>query len=287
TKDLAVRYVAAHACLKQLPDEAQAAFAEKHQLLTKDTAWILVHVRKDGDKAGTLPELAQVPSMHAAGSHGAGTLNMLRQISDTDEHQYEVQACRSMSYELASASYSHASDASMSARPRDQQILYRDPRAAKSAWVDKLAEAGVERLDIPAFLRRADAQQPAKVEADSVHTGEEEKLRNLLSEVLARLNQEADFEPLWDWVQAIKLPGLLSNQLKDLKKSHRLSKAQVLALMILCLADDAVEPQPNRQQMRLINRTLDTLSQQDVEAYKGLIFDAIEMVSSAQTSARK
>jgi len=51
----------------------------------------------------------------------------------------------------------------------------------------------------------------------------------------------------------------------------------VLALMILCLADDAVEPQPNRQQMRLINRTLDTLSEQDLETFKGLIFDAMEM----------
>jgi len=291
TKDLAVRYVAAHACLKQLPDEAQAAFAEKHQLLTKDTAWILVHVRKDGDKAGTLPELAQVPSMHAAGSHGAGTLQVLKQAVLNDIEFYDDEAS-SVSFQAMSCSAAHVTESlsvagsldnptvfrAARAGPRDQQILYRDPSSASSAAIDKLIkDTGAKSIEIPAFLRRADTQQPAKVEADSVDTGEEEKLRNLLSEVLARLNQEADFESLWDWVQAIKLPGLLSDQLNDLKKSHRLSKAQVLALMILCLADDAVEPQPNRQQMRLINRTLDTLSEQDLETFKGLIFDAMEM----------
>jgi hypothetical protein len=39
--------------------------------------------------------------------------------------------------------------------------------------------------------------------------------------------------------------------------------------------------------MRLINRTLDALSEQDIEAYKGLMFDAMEIISSAQTTARK
>jgi hypothetical protein len=270
TKDLAVRYLAAHACLKQLPDDAQAAFAEKHQLLTKDTAWILVHVREDGDKAGTLPDLAQVPSMHAAGSHGAGTLQVLRQVADSSFASHSMRAATPHFQACISTP-----PMGESTGPLDTPTVFRAARTS-SASMEKLEKIN-QSLEIPAFLRRAETIQRAMFEVDPIDTGEEAKRGALLSEVLARLNQEADFEALWDWVQATTLPGLLADQLKDLRKNRRLSKAQVLALMILCLADDAIEPQPNRQQMRLINRTLDTLSEQDVEAYKGLMFDAMEM----------
>jgi hypothetical protein len=92
---------------------------------------ILVHVRADGDKALTLPELHQIEQMQAAGHGGYGTV-----INYSLSHYQPVHA-KAASHLL----YSKSGHASIWERPS------LDPMSTK---------ADMDDAEVPAFLRRTD-----------------------------------------------------------------------------------------------------------------------------------
>jgi Ca-activated chloride channel family protein len=266
--DLAVRYVVAEACLQCKDDEARAAFAEAHQLLSKETAWILVHVRDDEDKADPLPVLSQVPSMHAAGSHGFGKMQILKQVADVNP---------SGRYKRSQSASFHAAMSTNKVTRFDSPTVWRDPQLATRYNIEALEDSGVEQLPIPSFLRRTDTFQ--KIEANAVSEGndEESTMRAILVELLGRIHTEEDLGSLWNWVDRLTLPGLLSEQLRSLMSDEGLSRAQVVALFTVMLMDDLVEPQATRQQRRVLNFVLNEFSDERIEALKQLMWDATEM----------
>ncbi|NCW86725.1 MAG: hypothetical protein EBV69_11805, partial [Oxalobacteraceae bacterium] len=279
--DLAVRYVVAEACLKCMVDEARAAFAEAHQLLSKETAWILVHVRDDEDKADPLPVLAQVPSMHAAGSHGFGKMQILKQAVLNDDDRYVVRhmsAAVSAKPKAVAVPRTGVYDA-----PLSNPAVWRDPQIATRYNIEALEESGVEQLPIPSFLRRTDTFQ--KIEANAVSEGsdEESTMRAILVELLGRIHTEEDLGSLWNWVDRLTLPGLLSEQLRSLMSDEGLSRAQVVALFTVMLMDDLVEPQATRQQRRVLNFVLNEFSDERIEALKQLMWDANEMARATSS----
>ncbi|NCV15642.1 MAG: VWA domain-containing protein, partial [Betaproteobacteria bacterium] len=387
--DLGIRQIVAHACIESVSLEDQGKFSEAHQLLNIHTAWVLVHVRSDGDKAGTLPELSQIPSMHAAGSHGFGQVEMLKQIADHSVH-------------ALSASYSQAfsvdTDVSLSrdrSSLRFEMMASQNPSAAFRMERANLKSAYIEPIEIPPFLRRGpslnDLQMPLKnlerisrslnqgddlvrhfsqdlyslstslgdgleglqilneketevfndlwnrarkrteiyIEPNDprylinrlrdqiaalleplpelqkelkmlLHSIEEsysiarEDVRNkekqlnstsggqqiLLKELLEGFTNDADLESLWDWVERLRLPGSLSAQLMSLRNKDSLAKGQVIALLIIALLDEDIEPKPNRQQMRALRYVLRELSDERIDTYKRLIWEASEMASA-------
>ncbi|NDC04088.1 MAG: VWA domain-containing protein [Betaproteobacteria bacterium] len=387
--DLGIRQIVAHACIESVSLEDQGKFSEAHQLLNIHTAWVLVHVRSDGDKAGTLPELSQIPSMHAAGSHGFGQVEMLKQIADHSVH-------------ALSASYSQAfsvdTDVSLSrdrSSLRFEMMASQNPSAAFRMERANLKSAYIEPIEIPPFLRRGpslnDLQMPLKnlerisrslnqgddlvrhfsqdlyslsnslgdglkglqilneketevfndlwnrarkrteiyIEPNDprylinrlrdqiaalleplpklqkelqmlLHSIEEsysiarEDVRNkekqlnstsggqqiLLKELLEGFTNDADLESLWDWVERLRLPGSLSAQLMSLRNEDSLAKGQVIALLIMALLDDDIEPKPNRQQMRALRYVLRELSDERIDTFKRLIWEASEMASA-------
>ena len=101
----------------------------------------------------------------------------------------------------------------------------------------------------------------------------------ILTELLSRLNSEDDLEVLWDWALSLTLPGLMVDQLKVLHKAQSLSKPQVIAIFALMLIDDEIEPQPNRQQMRLLNHAIRDLDEHQVESFKQMLWDSADMAT--------
>ncbi|NCV61721.1 MAG: hypothetical protein EBW52_10130 [Betaproteobacteria bacterium] len=83
-----------------------------------------------------------------------------------------------------------------------------------------------------------------------------------------------------DWVERLRLPGSLSAQLMSLRNKDSLAKGQVIALLIIALLDEDIEPKPNRQQMRALRYVLRELSDERIDTYKRLIWEASEMASA-------
>ena len=68
--------LAARAGLAELPERERAQEAERYQLLTDQTAWIILAQRDDKERSDTLPALCKVPHMLAAGWGGMGSVKM-------------------------------------------------------------------------------------------------------------------------------------------------------------------------------------------------------------------
>jgi hypothetical protein len=372
-----------------MDDEARAAFAEAHQLVCLETAWILVLERDDDDKAEPLPGLAQVPSMHAAGSHGFGKLQILKQVADNGvSYGASFMACA-----MAQADLPNDVSLTRNLNALSASRMLKVKMAASSA-LESIEERTAQNLEIPAFLRRTsrgDLETVAKqcsrlfnvanevfegsmrfkemlddqmhvLESVRLHIrempkpdsdafldvwaevtgGSRERLEQsdgplrtiergmerleksreyifqqleifdrlreiaaksdrvawekvseqqdripssesgqgvILTELLSRLNSEDDLEALWDWALGLKLPGLMVDQLKALHKAQSLSKPQVIAIFALMLIDDEIEPQPNRQQMRLLNHAIRDLDEHQVESFKQMLWDSADMAT--------
>ena len=69
------------------------------------------------------------------------------------------------------------------------------------------------------------------------------------------------------------------DQLRALHKPQSLSKPQVIAIFALVLIDDAIKPQPNRQQMRLLNHAIRDLDEHQVESFKQMLWDSADMAT--------
>lgn len=67
--------IAAAERLKDLAEADHLALALRYQLVTRDTNYLILHIRAEGEKAKSLPELQQVAQMHAAGWGGLGTVD--------------------------------------------------------------------------------------------------------------------------------------------------------------------------------------------------------------------
>jgi Ca-activated chloride channel family protein len=133
-------------------EERQRALAVQYQLVTKHTNFILVHERAAGDKAQDLPLLQQVAQMQAAGAGGYGTA-----IQDASRAMYSTPSIQRVSL-------------SMDNTPS----LWRSNRTHAAARVDSMAHAGMNDIEIPAFLRKqadGDAPPPTKsVSLSNMHT---------------------------------------------------------------------------------------------------------------------
>lgn len=243
--DLGIGPVVAEACLKHQPEDMRTAFAERHQLLTKGTAWILVHLREDMEKAGALPALVKVPSMHAVGSHGHGSVSA----------QGQTLFCRVLDPSSAVLSYA----ASTADAPPDPHTLQ---RLGPTWGTQQVADQG----GISPTMARSGTH-------GTVGT-------RILSELLGRLQREADLVTMWQWVRDLEIPTLDAQPWLALP--HRLHGEQLVALLMLVLLEAGGEPRPSRQQLRILNFALRALSTAQITAGKEIMRDAFAMVSTTE-----
>jgi len=118
--------------------QRQQALAVQYQLVTPHTHFILVHPRAEGEKAQDLPLLQQVAQMQAAGVGGHGTV--MREL------QVNFSVAENVMMRVVPAR-SHA--------PMNTPSVWRSSRSHAAARIDKMANAGMDDIEIPAFLRKA------------------------------------------------------------------------------------------------------------------------------------
>jgi Ca-activated chloride channel family protein len=120
--------------------QRQRALAVQYQLVTPHTNFILVHTRAEGEKAQDLPLLQQVAQMQAAGVGGHGTV-MLHDSMPARRPPASLMMLRTGSAPVSTGSITPS--------------VWRSSRTHAAARVDNMANAGMDDIEIPAFLRKA------------------------------------------------------------------------------------------------------------------------------------
>lgn len=123
--------------------------AVEYQLVTSETNLILVHERVENEKADDLPELHQVRPMLAAGWSGNGAIAYSRKAPS-------LQVMRSGCDNVPFIAESRI-DMSMSV-----PAMWRSNRSHSAARVDGMANAGMDDIEIPAFLRKQESSSDSK-----------------------------------------------------------------------------------------------------------------------------
>ena len=123
------------------------SLAIKYQLVTQHTNLFLLHERAAENKVAGLPQLQQVAQMQTAGFGGYGTafraapvLSVLRMSS----HSESIEISDSLSASSLGGDYGRLNTPS----------VWRTNRTQSAAKVDGMASAGMDDIEIPAFLRK-------------------------------------------------------------------------------------------------------------------------------------
>jgi hypothetical protein len=123
------------------------SLAMKYQLVKQHTNLFLLHERAEENKAEGLPKLQQVAQMQAAGFGGFGSVNR----NDASL------SCFKMSRSIESFEISDSLSASSLAGNYGRlntPSVWRTNRTQAAAKVDGMASAGMDDIEIPAFLRK-------------------------------------------------------------------------------------------------------------------------------------
>ena len=159
TEGIVARLCAAAQIAELSEDKADTKLAKslamKYQLVTQHTNLFLLHERAEVNKAEGLPKLQQVAQMQAAGFGGFGTvlraapvLSVLRMSS----HSESFMISDSLSASSLGGDYGRLNTPS----------LWRTNRTPTAGKVDAMSSAGMDDIEIPAFLRKqADAISPS------------------------------------------------------------------------------------------------------------------------------
>ncbi len=139
------RLCAAQRLLDISDPQRQRALAVQYQLVTPHTNFILVHQRAEGEKAQDLPLLQKVAQMQAAGVGGNGTV--IQEATNFTRAAPCLLAMRCGSDDM------HL-DASESATSNNTPAIWRANRTHAATRVDGMANAGMDDIEIPAFLRK-------------------------------------------------------------------------------------------------------------------------------------
>ena len=123
--------------------------AVEYQLVTSETNLILVHERAENEKADDMPELHKVKPMLAAGWSGNGVAAYRRKAP-------RLQILRTGSDNVPFIAESRI-DMSMSV-----PAMWRSNRSHSAARVDGMANAGMDDIEIPAFLRKQESSSDSK-----------------------------------------------------------------------------------------------------------------------------
>jgi len=127
--------------------QLQRTLALQYQLVTPHTNFILVHQRAGGEKAQDLPLLQQVAQMQAAGAGGNGTV-IQDSLSSFGLSNYSMLVKQSCSVDVSERLNTNVTNSNTPA-------LWRYSRTNAAGRVDGMANAGMDDIEIPAFLRKA------------------------------------------------------------------------------------------------------------------------------------
>jgi len=158
------------------------SLAMKYQLVTQHTNLFLLHERAEENKAEGLPKLQQVAQMQAAGFGGFG--NVIQESRNVD---MMVHRSISMSFEDASlgGDYSRLNTPS----------VWRTNRTQAAAKVDGMASAGMDDIEIPAFLRKQSDLLDLSVQSSTTSPGKINHANSMDPSLISQLVSKVK-----DWV---------------------------------------------------------------------------------------
>lgn len=140
------RLCAAQRLLDTTDSKRQRELALQYQLITPLTNFILVHQRAEGEKAQGLPLLQQVAQMQSAGAGGNGTV-IQDSLSSFDLSNYSMLVRQSCSVDVSESLNTNVTNSNTPA-------VWRYSRTSSAIRVDGMANAGIDDIEIPAFLRK-------------------------------------------------------------------------------------------------------------------------------------
>jgi Ca-activated chloride channel family protein len=123
------------------------SLAMKYQLVTQHTNLFLVHERAEESKAEGLPTLQQVAQMQAAGFGGYGSVH--RAAPDLSVMRM---SCHSESFAISDSLSASALGGDYGRL--NTPSVWRTNRTQAASKVDGMASAGMDDIEIPAFLRK-------------------------------------------------------------------------------------------------------------------------------------
>ena len=141
--DIALSRIAAAFRLRDICNaKEREEIAIDYQLVTNETNFILVHERAETEKAEDLPELHQVQPMLAAGWSGNGSVAVVRRAPPP--LQVMRSGCDNVPFSISE------SRSGLGGIP----AVWRTARTHAAARVDGMSSAGMDDIEIPAFLRK-------------------------------------------------------------------------------------------------------------------------------------
>ena len=158
------------------------SLAMKYQLVTQHTNLFLVHERAEENKAEGLPKLQQVAQMQAAGFGGYG--NVIQESRNVDMMVYRSM---SMSFEDTSLGGDYGR--------LNTPSVWRTNRTQASAKVDGMASAGMDDIEIPAFLRKQSDSLNQSVQSSTTSPGKVNHANSMDPSLISQLVSKVK-----DWV---------------------------------------------------------------------------------------
>ena len=158
------------------------SLAMKYQLVTQHTNLFLVHERAEENKAEGLPKLQQVAQMQAAGFGGYG--NVIQESRNVDMMVYRSM---SMSFEDTSLGGDYGR--------LNTPSVWRTNRTQAAAKVDGMASAGMDDIEIPAFLRKQSDSLNQSVQSSTTSPGKINQANSMDPSLISQLVSKVK-----DWV---------------------------------------------------------------------------------------
>ncbi|MBL8199894.1 MAG: VWA domain-containing protein [Chromatiales bacterium] len=134
--------VAAALRLAALPDEEAAALAERHQLVSRHTSFVVVQERAAGEKPARHPVLAAVPQMLAAGWGGVGAVPALARSASLPQPSMDRCDLDLSDMDLSDRLVKRTRGLVWASRASDDLPSY--PREAHASYRDDADEFGAE-----------------------------------------------------------------------------------------------------------------------------------------------
>jgi hypothetical protein len=178
------------------------SLAMKYQLVTQHTNLFLLHERAEENKADGLPQLQQVAQMQAAGFGGYGSLTRAAPAlsvmrTGCNSEAFAISECLSAS--ALGGDYGRLNTPS----------VWRTNRTHAASKVDGMASAGMDDIEIPAFLRKQAPTLDEMIQSSKSVTRD----RDLDTKEVSVTNQL--FEKVKDWIKPIdkKSSGLADSKI--------------------------------------------------------------------------
>jgi len=158
------------------------SLAMKYQLVTQHTNLFLVHERAEENKADGLPKLQQVAQMQAAGFGGYG--NVIQESRNVDMMVYRSM---SMSFEDESLGGDYGR--------LNTPSVWRTNRTQAAAKAEGMASAGMDDIEIPAFLRKQSDSLNQSVQSSTTSPGKINHANSMDPSLISQLVSKVK-----DWV---------------------------------------------------------------------------------------